>query len=173
MGTALIILSAAAGIFCTVGVGLIKDEVVAWLPRLTSALLAKVVRRLPEHMRDRYSEEWTAHLEEYPGKLSQLYQIFLFWIASYRFSPLSRQLKLFIKLSFYLNVIVMAGLWADALVGTSFIMPPQTIRDISLIGILGNLETILIGTTAMIAGCLLGRFTTIQAVALFERMKRP
>ena len=74
MGIALMVLTAIAGIAGSIAVGLVKDEVTAWLPSLRDLILRSAVMRIPPDLRERYKEEWGAHVWEYPGKLSQIYQ---------------------------------------------------------------------------------------------------
>jgi hypothetical protein len=50
---------------------LLTDECKAWLPWLTRRLLAFAVNRLPQRRRERYEEEWNAHIAEIPGELSK------------------------------------------------------------------------------------------------------
>jgi PAS domain S-box-containing protein len=59
------ILLAAAGI-------LIADDCKAWSPRLASRLLHRAVRRLAPDQRQRYQEEWEAHLNDIPGVIGKL-----------------------------------------------------------------------------------------------------
>ncbi len=47
-------------------------EIEAWVPALAQRLLAKAVQRLPESARERYAEEWAAHLNESPGNLIKI-----------------------------------------------------------------------------------------------------
>ena len=68
------IAAALAGATAAIGLGLVKDEAAAWLPHLTRLIIAAAARRVPAEHRDRYAEEWSAHVLEYPGKLSQIYQ---------------------------------------------------------------------------------------------------
>lgn len=41
-------------------------------PRFTEWLVEAAVHRLPEAPRDRYREEWLAHLEQKPGQIFHL-----------------------------------------------------------------------------------------------------
>ena len=48
------------------------DELKAWNPRVTSLLVRLAVSRLPRQDRQRYSEEWRAHINDVPGELWKL-----------------------------------------------------------------------------------------------------
>ena len=47
------------------------DEVKAWLPVVSRSLLHLALLRLPSEQRERFSEEWTADLLDYPGEISR------------------------------------------------------------------------------------------------------
>ncbi len=47
------------------------DEVKAWLPWLTRQLVALAIRTLPKDQRERYGEEWLAHIVETPGDIGK------------------------------------------------------------------------------------------------------
>ncbi len=53
-------------------VGLLTDELKAWLIRFAELLMLNAIRHLPEQERDRYAEEWAASLADVPGSLSKL-----------------------------------------------------------------------------------------------------
>lgn len=60
----------------------LADEFKAWQPHWTSKLIGAAVRILPEHERERYHEEWSAHAEDIPGDLGKLfYASGLIWAA--------------------------------------------------------------------------------------------
>lgn len=62
-------------IFAIVGavlLHLISSEAYEHAPRLARLLLRLAVKRMPESLRDRYREEWFAHLEDCPGHLSKI-----------------------------------------------------------------------------------------------------
>jgi len=65
-------------ILTTVVVGItakiVADEAKAWLPSLSQRLLKFAVSRLPEELRERYTEEWTADLLSYPGEISRCFR---------------------------------------------------------------------------------------------------
>ncbi|QDI83138.1 hypothetical protein E8E01_23350 [Methylorubrum populi] len=62
------------GVIGAVAVGLLKDEASAWLPTLTSSIVSLAVKRMKQEERERYAEEWSSHILQYPGRISQLYQ---------------------------------------------------------------------------------------------------
>lgn len=53
-------------------VSLIAAEIIANVPRISKWLIQGAVLRLPDHTRDRYREEWLAHLDEIPGTFGKL-----------------------------------------------------------------------------------------------------
>lgn len=85
MGTALTILAWVGGVIGAVVLGLLKDEATSWLPRLNKFILSVAVNRMPSEKRERSREEWAAHVDEYPGKISQLFQCLKFLKASDQF----------------------------------------------------------------------------------------
>ena len=50
---------------------LCADEVMAWLPSITLRITQVAVSMLPKARRERYDEEWRAHLSEVPGALTK------------------------------------------------------------------------------------------------------
>ena len=82
MGILIAIGGIIGAVITAILLGLIKDEVKDWLPSLISFVLKTAVRRLPEEKRDRYREEWAAHVESYAGRLTQLLQSLLCLSAS-------------------------------------------------------------------------------------------
>lgn len=52
---------------------LIASEIYDRSPRLANWLIGRAIERLPEHQRPRYREEWSAHLDECPGKLGKIW----------------------------------------------------------------------------------------------------
>lgn len=53
-------------------VGLITAEIIANGQRIAKWLIAGAVPRIPEHDRERFREEWLAHLDELPGFIGKL-----------------------------------------------------------------------------------------------------
>lgn len=52
---------------------LIADDIKAWIPRITDALIDRAVAKLPEDQRLRYAEEWRSHVNDVPGDLGKLF----------------------------------------------------------------------------------------------------
>ena len=61
-----------ATIFAGVLVVILSDELKAWLPKIQSLLLALALHCSPSSLRERFAEEWAAHLEEVPGELTRV-----------------------------------------------------------------------------------------------------
>lgn len=74
-----------------VAIGLLKDEASAWLPTLTNSIVSLAVTRMDESERERYAEEWSAHILQYPGKLAQLVQALKCLSAGHKLSATSRK----------------------------------------------------------------------------------
>jgi len=56
-------------ILVSVAKALFLTELYAWLPRISNWLVRFAASRLVVDERDRYTEEWTAHLNDYPNSL--------------------------------------------------------------------------------------------------------
>jgi hypothetical protein len=69
----LYILGFVAAILIPIMVKLLSDETKAWLPWITTRLVARAIRKLPESERQRYDEEWRGHLNCIPGDLGKLF----------------------------------------------------------------------------------------------------
>lgn len=94
MGSMTACLTIFSGIAGAILLGLIKDEVAAWLPRLSQTIIKISAKRLAEqNLQERYLEEWTSHSLEYPGRLSQFMQALLCIKASYGIKPIRRRYK--------------------------------------------------------------------------------
>lgn len=78
MGFLMTIITAIGGMLGAIVLGLVKDEATAWLPTLNRAILAAAIRGVPSEEKKRYAEEWSAHVAEYPGKISQILQALRF-----------------------------------------------------------------------------------------------
>lgn len=50
----------------------LADDLRAWCPSLANGLIDLAVRRLPQDLRERYAEEWQAHIAETPGEIGKL-----------------------------------------------------------------------------------------------------
>jgi hypothetical protein len=62
------------------------DEAKAWLPRMSRGLLSLAVLRLPIDQRARYTEEWAADLDSFPGEVTKILRSLGFLYASCRVS---------------------------------------------------------------------------------------
>jgi hypothetical protein len=69
---------------------LFADEVRAWLPWIALQITRIAVWTLPENQRERYDEEWRAHLNEVPGALTKLVIACGFLCAAIKVSPRRR-----------------------------------------------------------------------------------
>ena len=67
--------------------GLIAYEAKAWFPRAIEGLIGVAVRRLPKRQRDRFREEWRAHIHDTPGAVMRLWHAVGFIVASSRMYP--------------------------------------------------------------------------------------
>jgi lipopolysaccharide/colanic/teichoic acid biosynthesis glycosyltransferase len=59
-------------VFLALVVTAIADEFLCWTPRLCQRLVRRHARCLSPELRERYEEEWLAHVNDLPGKLSKL-----------------------------------------------------------------------------------------------------
>lgn len=90
MGSLTMILAALGSFAGVIVLGLLKDEAAAWLPRLTTRIIKFAASRMPSEMSMRYEEEWASHVNDYPGKISQLYQAINLLRAAESLRPKSR-----------------------------------------------------------------------------------
>jgi lipopolysaccharide/colanic/teichoic acid biosynthesis glycosyltransferase len=60
----------------------LADELKAWTPWLAEYFVKHAIRRLPQQHRERYGEEWHAHIDEIPGQIGKLFVALGFVIAS-------------------------------------------------------------------------------------------
>jgi MraZ protein len=51
---------------------LFADEFKAWNPKISGFIVRYAVSRLPKQERERYSEEWSAHINDVPGEVGKL-----------------------------------------------------------------------------------------------------
>jgi putative colanic acid biosynthesis UDP-glucose lipid carrier transferase len=72
-GTILFVLGGAGAILIPVIARVVSDDVKEWLPWITERLVERAVSQLPEQERDRFEEEWWAHIDELPGNLAKAY----------------------------------------------------------------------------------------------------
>jgi hypothetical protein len=50
----------------------LAEELKAWTPKITRKLVALAVARLAEQQRERFSEEWSSHVAEFPGDIAKI-----------------------------------------------------------------------------------------------------
>lgn len=72
-GTLLFVLGVAGAIIIPVTARVVGDDVKEWLPWITRRLVELAVSRLPEQERDRFEEEWWAHIDDLPGNLAKVH----------------------------------------------------------------------------------------------------
>jgi len=63
--------------------GIIADELTGWMPRLAQRLIQYNAKRLPLDSQSRMEEEWLAHFEDLPGRLSKLLLALGTFISAY------------------------------------------------------------------------------------------
>ncbi len=61
------------GLFFGILGSLVAAELYCWAPHIARKSIERAVLRLPESERDRFREEWLAHLDECPGSLAKLW----------------------------------------------------------------------------------------------------
>jgi lipopolysaccharide/colanic/teichoic acid biosynthesis glycosyltransferase len=64
---------------------------VPWLPKITEFLIQLAVKRLPEHQRARFAEEWRGHVDEIPGDLNKLDAAIGFLRAARRMTRIGKE----------------------------------------------------------------------------------
>jgi lipopolysaccharide/colanic/teichoic acid biosynthesis glycosyltransferase len=64
----------------------LSDEFKAWSPWVVRKVIQHAVRKLPENKRERFAEEWQAHVNEIPGDIGKLLAAFGFLSASRKLS---------------------------------------------------------------------------------------
>jgi hypothetical protein len=62
---------------------LVAAEIKAWSPSIIRGLIKFAVERLPENLRERFTEEWQSHVNEVPGQVGKLLVALGFSIAAY------------------------------------------------------------------------------------------
>lgn len=99
-------------------IGAIVSNIVAnalydGVPSLSRWLLLKSCRHIPHKYRDRYEEEWLAHLHECAGKLSQLIHAFDCYRAAHRLKSELRTRSTAHKKALYFALQVNLLLWSS------------------------------------------------------------
>jgi len=69
-------------IFASTASKVAVDEIKAWSPWLASRITTSALKRLPEHCRDRYKEEWASHIGDVPGNIGKLCVAIGFYVAA-------------------------------------------------------------------------------------------
>jgi hypothetical protein len=109
-----LILTITAGAGAVAGAAVVKiiaDDSKEWTSWLARRLLNIAVRRLPEGRRERYAEEWAAHLAEVPGVIGKLAVSLQFQIAAFR----ARELEARAHLEAWNNKFFAAAVKAHAI----------------------------------------------------------
>lgn len=90
MGLIEVVLAAVGALLIAVVIGGLgqqaADEFKAWTPRIVQRLIRRASRRLPEALRDRMEEEWSAHAADVPGEVGKIACALGFFAASCRIS---------------------------------------------------------------------------------------
>ncbi len=94
MGLIPAIISGACAIISAAVAKIIADDAKEWTPWVTGRLLDIAVLRLPESQRERYTEEWAAHLAEVPGVVGKLAASLQFQIAAFGVRELCAKARL-------------------------------------------------------------------------------
>ena len=94
MGLIPAIIAGAAAIVSAAVVKVIADDAKEWTPWITRRLLDIAVRRLPNGQRERYAEEWAAHLAEVPGVVGKMAVSVQFRIAAFGARELDAKTRL-------------------------------------------------------------------------------
>jgi DNA-binding CsgD family transcriptional regulator len=61
------------GLFFGIVGSLVAAELYCWAPHIARKFIEQAVQRLPESEKERFQEEWLAHLDECPGSLAKLW----------------------------------------------------------------------------------------------------
>lgn len=92
-------------------VGYVAFEVTAWFPTLIDRLVCSAAKRLPRRHRERYLEEWRAHIAQTPGAAKRLWDALGFTLAAKRMFPelaararRRRQWQTYLPYAFYLTL---------------------------------------------------------------------
>ena len=72
--TVIFILGLIGAILIPITARLIGDDLKEWLPWITRHLIERAISRLPEKERERFEQEWWAHINDVPGNLAKVYE---------------------------------------------------------------------------------------------------
>jgi DNA-binding CsgD family transcriptional regulator len=78
------IVSAILVIVGSVALNFLSSELLDFAPKLAERLVRLAAAALPPQLRSRYLEEWLAHLDDTPGRLTKVFQAAGFMIATTR-----------------------------------------------------------------------------------------
>jgi Bacterial sugar transferase len=84
-----LITTIALAVLATVGAVIsrqLSDEFKAWSPWIVRKVIQRAVRQLPENKRQRFAEEWQAHVNEIPGDVGKIVVAFGFLSAAGKIS---------------------------------------------------------------------------------------
>ena len=84
MDTFICVLLGVVGLLGATLAKILADEFKAWAPALANAILRWSVSQLPKDRRDRFREEWAAHIAEVPGDLSRVITAARMFVAARR-----------------------------------------------------------------------------------------
>jgi lipopolysaccharide/colanic/teichoic acid biosynthesis glycosyltransferase len=74
-------------VLVTLLMALVAYEAKEWHPHLLSKIIMLAANRLPKRQRARFTEEWSAHVEETPGAVVKLWCAIGFFVASIHMFP--------------------------------------------------------------------------------------
>jgi hypothetical protein len=66
------ILDFLSKVFAAMSGQFLANDLKAWAPKLIDFFINVAVRQLPEHLKERYAQEWPAHVVETPGEISKI-----------------------------------------------------------------------------------------------------
>jgi hypothetical protein len=96
-------------IIATLIAAVVGSETKAWAPRLIHSLTKAAVAIMPIQLRERFFEEWSAHIDEMPGVVGRLLAAVGFVFAASRISANERVGRVFLRMGLY-NVFYKAAL---------------------------------------------------------------
>jgi len=73
--------------------GILAKEIEAWSPSIIRGLIKLAVGRLPEKLRERFSEEWQSYVNDVPGVICKVIEAARFLLAARRMAMNDRRSK--------------------------------------------------------------------------------
>jgi hypothetical protein len=73
--------------------GVLAKEIEAWSPSIIRGLIKLAVGRLPEKLRERFSEEWQSYVNDVPGVIGRVIEAARFLLAARRIATIDRRGK--------------------------------------------------------------------------------